>query len=105
MTGKKKYETLHIESGDYETTLNRTYLSRKPWEKEDPNKILSFMPGTVEKLNVKKGSKVKQGEVMMVFRAMKMNNNILAPFDAKVKSINVSEGDNLPKNAVMLELE
>ena len=104
MTYKVKYEIIKTVSGDYKTTLNKMYLTRKPYEPLNPKHILSFMPGTVEKINVKKGEAVKEGQSLLIFRAMKMNNNILAPMDGKVKSINVKEGDNLSKNAVMIEL-
>lgn len=101
---EKKYDILSTESGDYETSYNKMYLSRKPWEPVDPKKILSFMPGTVEKIKVKKGDKVEEGQSLMIFRAMKMSNNILSPIAGKVKSVNVSEGENLAKNVVMIEL-
>ena len=45
---------------------------------------------------------MRQGDVLIIFRAMKMNNKILSPIDGKVKSINVKKGDNIPKNALMV---
>jgi biotin carboxyl carrier protein len=36
---------------------------------------------------------------------MKMNNELHAPFDAKVKSIHVKTGENVVKDAVLIELE
>lgn len=62
------------------------------------------MPGTVERIEVKEGQKVKEGDKLMVFRAMKMNNNILSPVSGKVKLINVSPGDNIPKDHLMIEI-
>lgn len=105
MTKQEKMNRLALESGDYETTYNRKFTERKPYEKADPNRILSFMPGAVEQILVKKGDKVKKGDVMMIFRAMKMNNNIIAPFDAKVKAIGAEIGVNIPKSALLIELE
>lgn len=101
---KVKYDILQTRHGEFKTTLNRAFLARKPWKPANPNHILSFMPGTVEELKVKKGDKVKAGEILMVFRAMKMKNNILSPVTGKVKSINVSAGDNIPKDTVMIEI-
>lgn len=102
---EKKFETLQTMHGEYKTTFNRTYRERKPWTPANPKHILSFMPGTVEEFKVKVGSKVAKGSVLMVFRAMKMNNNILSPVDGKVKSINVAVGENIPKDTVMMEIE
>ena len=67
-----------------------------------PVYVFSFMPGTVEDIKVKEGDSVRQGDVLIIFRAMKMNNKILSPIDGKVKSINVKKGDNIPKNALMV---
>lgn len=102
---KVKYDTLCTESGSYETTLNKMYNNRKPWKPVDIKEILSFMPGTVEEFKVKVGDKVKKGQPLMAFRAMKMSNIILAPIDGKVKALNANVGENLPKNTVMMVLE
>ena len=63
------------------------------------------MPGTVEELMVKKGDEVNEGDVLMIFRAMKMNNKMLSPVTGKVKAINVKEGENVSKNTLMIELQ
>lgn len=99
-----EFRVLTTESGDFETTFNKMYLNRKPWEEENPKNIVSFMPGTVGEIKVSKGDQVKEGDILMIFRAMKMNNQMLAPADGKVKAINVKEGENIPKNVIMMEL-
>lgn len=101
----KKYDIIATSSGEYKTTLNRTYRERKPWQPVNPNEVRSFMPGTVEQIDVKVGDKVKEGQRLMVFRAMKMNNNILSPAAGRVKSITVETGINIPKDHVMIEIE
>jgi biotin carboxyl carrier protein len=94
---------LHTESGDYETTYNKMFTRRHRWAAEAPGKILSFMPGTVEHIAVKVGQEVKEGDELMIFRAMKMNNRMLSPVSGRVRAINVSVGDNVPKNTLMIE--
>lgn len=96
---------LYTESGAYQTEFNTMFMQRKPWKPENPKHILSFMPGTVEEIKTKVGEKVEEGDVLMIFRAMKMNNNMLAPVSGKVKAINVTEGENVHKNTVMIELD
>lgn len=91
-------------SGSFDTTVNKMFLERKPWEPKDPKKILSFMPGTVEQIMVREGDEVKEGDVLMIFRAMKMSNRMISPVTGTVKAINVAEGANVPKNTVMIEL-
>lgn len=100
----REFHCLGTESGGFETTLNKMYLNRKPWEPEDPKQILSFMPGMVEEIMVSTGDEVKAGDVLMIFRAMKMSNRMLSPVDGTVKSINVAQGENVPKNLLMIEL-
>ena len=102
---KTEYDILEIGDGSYKTTLSRKFNERKEWKATNPKHVLSFMPGTVEQIEVKVGDAVKKGEELMTFRAMKMSNNILSPIDGTIKTINVKSGDNVPKDEVMIELE
>ena len=54
---------------------------------------MSPMPGKVIKINVKQGSKVKAGDVLIVVEAMKMENNLKASKDAVIESINTKVGE------------
>jgi len=63
------------------------------------------MPGKVVKINVKEGDEVKEGTVMMVVEAMKMENNIVAVGKAKVKKVFVAEGQMVDNKMQLLELE
>ena len=49
--------------------------------------VVSPMPGTIVKVNVKAGQAVKSGEVLAVLEAMKMENEIMAPHDATVVQV------------------
>lgn len=81
------------------------YDNKEVWEPRNPKFIYSFIPGTIEEIRVKAGDKVKKGASLMLFKAMKMDNNILADKDGTIKSINVNVGDSVPKNTVMIEFE
>lgn len=94
-----------VDETEYKTLPNRMYERRKPYEPNNPSKIKSFMPGNVPEIFVKAGDEVKEGERLLILEAMKMKNVILAPFDAKVKKINVKIGEMVPKNHVLIELE
>ena len=54
--------------------------------------VVSPMPGTMVKVNVKAGQAVKSGEVLAVLEAMKMENEIMAPHDATVVQVLVDVG-------------
>jgi len=80
------------------------YMMRKVFTAVNANHITAFMPGTVGQIFVKKGDNVKKGQNLIILKCMKMDNELQAPFDAKVKSINVKTGENVMKDSVLVEL-
>jgi len=54
--------------------------------------VKSPMPGNILKINVSQGQKVKEGDVLIVLEAMKMENEIVAPKAGSVAQIAVSKG-------------
>jgi biotin carboxyl carrier protein len=44
---------------------------------------------------------VKKGDVLMVLEAMKMENDIVAPQDGTVATVNVSVGDSVEAGATL----
>nr|WP_321408844.1 biotin/lipoyl-containing protein [uncultured Carboxylicivirga sp.] len=105
---KQKIEGLvdfAILSMKYKTRLTKKFENRIVYEDPNPNNILSYIPGTVNEVFVKVGQEVKEGESLMILEAMKMRNQIAMPFDGKVKAIHVKEGDRIPKNHLMIEIE
>ena len=71
----------------------------------DKTRLVSPMPGKVVKINVKEGDEVKEGTVMIVVEAMKMENNITATAKAKVKKILVAENEMVDNKKQLIELE
>lgn len=64
----------------------------------------SPMPGKVIKVNVKEGDEVKEGDVLCVVEAMKMENNIKAMTSAKVAKVFVKESDKVDVKNILIEL-
>ena len=64
----------------------------------------SPMPGKVIKVNVKEGDEVKEGDVLCVVEAMKMENNIKAMTSAKVAKVFVAEGEKVDVKNILIEL-
>jgi biotin carboxyl carrier protein len=50
------------------------------------------MPGTIMNIKVVPGQAIKRGEVILVFEAMKMENDIVAPRDAVIAQIVTTKG-------------
>ena len=66
-----------------------------PTASADGEEILCPMPGTILSINVKAGEKISEGDVIVVFEAMKMENEIKAPRDCTVLSVDVSKDDTV----------
>jgi biotin carboxyl carrier protein len=96
---------LNIDTSLYQTRISSKFQNRKPYKPADPKMILSFIPGTVLDILVKKGQNVAKGDELMILDAMKMQNKLKCNMDGKVKSIAVIKGDKVSKGTVLLELE
>ncbi|RPH34862.1 acetyl-CoA carboxylase biotin carboxyl carrier protein subunit, partial [bacterium] len=88
----------------YETTLTKKFQNHKPYVAPDPNTIRCVIPGVIQKLHVRPGQKVRKGEPLCVLEAMKMQNDIVSPFDARVKTVNVELGRMVAKGELLMEL-
>lgn len=71
----------------------------------DSNTVLSPMYGTVIKVNVNEGDKVKKGCVLAVIEAMKMENNMVATRDCKIEKVNIKIGQMVESGKSLFILE
>ncbi len=67
--------------------------------------ISAPMGGKVIAVNVKPGQKVKKGDVVLVYEAMKMENDVEAPADGVVKRLFVELGDVVGTDALLVEFD
>lgn len=100
-----RYRSLVIESAKYRTLYNRKFENRKKWVEPDHRKILSYIPGTVVKICIAPGQEVQEGETILILEAMKMKNRLVFSESGRIKAVYVSEGEKVPKNHLMVELE
>ena len=63
------------------------------------------MGGRIIEVNVKAGDNVKKGQVMMVYEAMKMENDLEADRDLTVKRVFVATDDVVGTDAPLIEFE
>ncbi len=102
---KIRYNTIDIDGVRYRTLLTEKYNQRKKYVEYNPKLMTAFIPGTIVDVYVKEGKKVKEGETMLILEAMKMRNQLQAPFDATIKKVLVKVNDLVSKNQLMIELE
>jgi biotin carboxyl carrier protein len=102
---KQPCESLVIDGTKYKTILNRKFERRIPWARPNPKMVTSYLPGMIMKIAVNRGQKVKKGEDLLVFEAMKMKNQVKSQVAGTVKNILVSEGQKIAKGVVMIEFK
>ena len=102
---EKELKDLIIDDTSYKTEFTKKYENQKPWTAPDNRKITGFLPGTVTKILVKKGDKVKAGDTVLKFEAMKMVNSVQTAVDGVVKGVYAQEGDRFPKGFILVEIE
>jgi methylmalonyl-CoA carboxyltransferase small subunit len=67
------------------------------------NSLTAPIAGTVVKVLIESGADVKSGETLFVLEAMKMETEVTAPKDGKVKSVDVAVGDAVQGGQVLIE--
>ncbi|WP_040227919.1 pyruvate carboxylase [Bhargavaea cecembensis] len=80
-------------------------VQRLKADKGNSRQIGATMPGTVLKVAVDRGSRVKRGEHLLITEAMKMETTVQAPFDGTVKDIFVSAGDAISTGDLLIEMD
>ena len=67
--------------------------------------LVAPMPGKVINLNVKKGSKVKTGDTLVILEAMKMEHSIKAAEDGIISELYVSNNDQVENGALLMVID
>jgi biotin carboxyl carrier protein len=100
-----EYHLFNFEEGNFKTTLTKKFINRKVYLPPDPKMVFAFIPGTIVKIFVKEKNKVKKGEPLLTFQAMKMNNILSSPMNGKIKKINVKTGETFTKSQILVEFD
>jgi acetyl/propionyl-CoA carboxylase alpha subunit len=74
-------------------------------EGAESSSLVSPMPGTVIRVLVGEGDRVKPRQPLLVLEAMKMETPLVSPYEAVVRRIHVAEGEQVAGGALLVELE
>lgn len=109
MKSKKKTSDVYVFSQNGKTELFLVppkFLSQQNGDDAiGGSKVVSPMPGILDKIHVKSGDTVKAGDPVAVIIAMKMEHVLKAPRNGVVKSVGGKVGDNLAKGAAVVTFE
>lgn len=67
-------------------------------------KVNAPMPGKILGVKANVGDVVKRGQVILILEAMKMENEIVAPNDGTIASIDTAVGSNVESGEVLVTL-
>ena len=70
----------------------------------ESNIVHSPIPGTIIKIFVRNGDKVKKGQAILILEAMKMENEITAPIDGIVTGLEVVENLTVQGGTKLFEI-
>ncbi|MGM0510491.1 MAG: biotin/lipoyl-containing protein, partial [Thermoplasmatota archaeon] len=74
---------------------------RSPEPSGETTEVISPMLGTILRIPVSSGQKVKAGETIAILEAMKMENDISAPKEGTIKQIHVKKGEDVEEGALI----
>jgi len=110
--GKAKAEEASDENIIVETKPVEKEKTEEPTKTEYKETINAVMagtfyrsPGAGKPAFIKEGAEVKEGEVICILEAMKLFNEIQAPFKCKVVKILVEDGQMVTKNQPIMAVE
>lgn len=99
---------LRIDSKHYLFNVKDKYdelLERLGMDRAASNKVSEIkapMPGLVLDIMVKEGDEVVADQPLFILEAMKMENVIKSPGDSVVKKVEVSKGNSVEKNQILI---
>ncbi|WP_313891412.1 pyruvate carboxylase [Psychrobacillus sp.] len=82
-----------------------SHLSKPKADVTNERHIGATMPGTVLKVAITNGSKVKRGQHLLITEAMKMETTVQAPYNGVIKEIHVIAGEAIATGDLLIEMD
>ena len=80
-------------------------LARDDEAESGGDAVVAPMTGAIRAVHAEAGLPVKEGAVLILMEAMKMEHTLTAPRDGEVAAVNVAVGDQAEEGAVLVALE
>jgi pyruvate carboxylase subunit B len=97
------FEVKVVPSGGFIVSgADTTSASEK--QKDIEGAVKSSMQGTILKIKVKKGDKIKKGDVIATIEAMKMEQEISSEVNGEIKEIFINEGDSVASGDIIMQI-
>ena len=103
ITHEKDLILINTKSGDVLFKILPKFSVRE--EKASEGSLTAPMPGKVVEIKIKKGSKIKKGDTLLILEAMKMEHQVLAPDNGKVSDILVSKNQQVENGEPLVILD
>lgn len=72
-------------------------------EEKGDTELKAPMPGLITEIKVREGQKIKEGDALIILKAMKMENILKSTHDGIVIKILVEENQKVEKNTTMIQ--
>ena len=95
--------TINMPFGDVNASVLPRFI--EPGNDVPEGSLIAPMPGKVIDVKVKKGSKVKAGDTLVIIEAMKMEHAIKATETGKIAKVMIKLNDQVDNGATLLVLE
>jgi len=103
VTGAGSEILINMPFGDVNASVLPRFI--EPGNEVPEGGLIAPMPGKVIDVKVKKGSKVKAGDTLVIIEAMKMEHSIKATETGKIAKVMIQLNDQVDNGATLLVLE
>jgi acetyl/propionyl-CoA carboxylase alpha subunit len=101
VTVRRVGETSYVDSSLGSSVLVERPRFPEPSSTAAPGSLLAPMPGTVVRVPVETGTRVRAGATVVVLEAMKMEHTVTAPYDGLISELPVKPGQQVDIAAVL----
>lgn len=105
--------TVELDEEEIEVVWDRERLQEDPVitggpvvnDKRVRGGVYAPMPGKITEVRVSVGDIVKVGDTVCILEAMKMFNELKAPYDGQIKEVNIEPGSSVTPNDLLILLK